>query len=71
MLNKEAAAVSKCDTGTLARGDQDRIAVAIQFLPRVRSCAARGKAIGLSVVCRLLSVVCQHKNRQISTFRRK
>ena len=34
------------------------------FLPRVRACAAGGKAIGLSVVC-------QHKNRQISTFRKK
>ena len=30
--------------------------VLIAFLPRMCACAARGKVIGLSVICRLLSV---------------
>ena len=38
-------------------------AIVFVFLPRVGTCAARGKAIGLSVVC-------QHENRQISTLKR-
>ena len=43
--------VCECSIVTVPRSS-----LVCEFLPRVHACAARGKAIGLSVVCRLLFV---------------